>query len=307
MDPRDVGIEVVIPAYNAEEWLGQTVRSALAIPEITRVWVIDDGSTIPAADSIADLAAEFGDRLRVERKANEGGQRARNHGYLCVLGAGESRWIVNLDHDDVLEPGIVDAVVLGEKLGAAAVIPDREEFDDAGWREQKQRPADVPANEPIDPGLVHRPLAVFTATGLVLSRKAIEAGVRFDDRFVVADDRDVLRQAGSVGPIAICDSIGLSRRVFRDGRNLSSWRTLAGQAEDFRLLHERWYDPKDDAGWRDQGLWILNQIVKRGVRGTASNRMMDVFRERGWALPLKVRARLLTHRLRGFTREASES
>lgn len=294
-----ISFEVVIPAYNAGAWIAGTVGSALDVREAARVWVIDDGSDTPASEALAPLIDRHGDRLRVERVPNGGGQRARNLGYERVLAQGDARWVVNLDHDDLLTPGISAAVELGERLGAAAVIPDREEFDDTGWQERKPRPNDIPEGVAIRPGLVHRPLAIFTATGLVLSRGAIEAGVRFDPAFVVADDRDVIRQASRVGPIAISGVVGLRRRVLRDGSNLSGWKTLAGQAEDFRLLHERWYAPEDDDAWRAQALWILNQIAKRGVRGPAAGRLLDVFRERRWALPIKLRWRLLKHRLAG--------
>jgi glycosyltransferase involved in cell wall biosynthesis len=90
-------ISVVIPAYNAEAFIEETVDSALAQthPDV-EVVVVDDGST----DGTLDRLARFGHRIIVHRQSNAGVSAARNAGVLRATGA----WIAFLDADDVWLP-----------------------------------------------------------------------------------------------------------------------------------------------------------------------------------------------------------
>ena len=100
-DPRtaaeDLRFSVVIPTYNGFERLKTTIRSVLdqTFPAV-EIIVIDDGST----DRTPGIAQVFPGRIRYERTANGGQQRARNHG----VGLSTGNWIALLDHDDVWEP-----------------------------------------------------------------------------------------------------------------------------------------------------------------------------------------------------------
>jgi glycosyltransferase involved in cell wall biosynthesis len=87
---------VVIPAYNAEAFLRETLESVLAQTlENIEVIVVDDGST----DGTREILDSFVDgRLNVHRQANAGVSAARNVG----LAAARAPYIFFLDADDVL-------------------------------------------------------------------------------------------------------------------------------------------------------------------------------------------------------------
>jgi len=51
-----MGVSAIVPAYNEEGWVGKTVETLLAIPEINEVIVCDDGST----DNTSTEAREAG-------------------------------------------------------------------------------------------------------------------------------------------------------------------------------------------------------------------------------------------------------
>ncbi len=88
-------ISVVIPAYNAAAFIGDTIDSALRQTLAPlEVIVIDDGSR----DDTAAVAERHG--ARVIRQANGGVTVARNTG----IAASKGEWIALLDHDDVWEP-----------------------------------------------------------------------------------------------------------------------------------------------------------------------------------------------------------
>lgn len=87
---------VIIPCYNQAHWLPEAVESALAQTPAPQVIVVDDGST----DATAEVAAWYGDRIRLIRQPNAGLPAARNAGILQADG----EYLVFLDSDDALRP-----------------------------------------------------------------------------------------------------------------------------------------------------------------------------------------------------------
>lgn len=91
-------VSVLIPAYNAAPFLGQTIASVLAQdwPNL-EIIVVDDGST---DDTLAVAQAHAGPRVRVATQPNRGASAARNHAYALATGT----YIQYLDADDLLHP-----------------------------------------------------------------------------------------------------------------------------------------------------------------------------------------------------------
>jgi glycosyltransferase involved in cell wall biosynthesis len=90
-------VSVIIPAYNAEAFIADTVRSALdQTYRDLEVIVVDDGST----DATVARLAGFGDRIRVHQRANAGVATARNTG----VGLAQGDWVAFLDADDLWLP-----------------------------------------------------------------------------------------------------------------------------------------------------------------------------------------------------------
>ncbi len=88
-------ISILIPCYNAEQWIAQAIGSALNQTYLNKeVIVVDDGST----DGSLEIIKNFGDSIRWETGANRGGNIARNR--LLELSTGE--WLQYLDADDYL-------------------------------------------------------------------------------------------------------------------------------------------------------------------------------------------------------------
>jgi glycosyltransferase involved in cell wall biosynthesis len=94
------GIQVttVIPAFNASEFLGTAIESALSQEGVSQqVVVIDDGST----DNTSAVLAKFGDRIERISQTNRGLSAARNAGIQAATG----EYIAFLDADDQWCPG----------------------------------------------------------------------------------------------------------------------------------------------------------------------------------------------------------
>ena len=95
-------VSVIIPAWNAERWITETVSSA-----INQTWkqleiiVVDDGSS----DSTAKVVAETFPSVRVICQANSGQAAARNTGVAAAKG----KFLAFLDADDVWLPEKIEA------------------------------------------------------------------------------------------------------------------------------------------------------------------------------------------------------
>ncbi|NKM29595.1 glycosyltransferase family 2 protein [Rhizobium laguerreae] len=97
-------VTIVIPAYNAEKTLVETLRSVSAQSyDKLEILVVDDGSR----DGTFDLARDYSltdRRVRVLRQDNGGVARARNHGIKEARGF----YIAPVDADDVWHPSKIE-------------------------------------------------------------------------------------------------------------------------------------------------------------------------------------------------------
>jgi glycosyltransferase involved in cell wall biosynthesis len=95
-------VSILIPAYNAEEWIADTIRSA-----VSQTWsrkeiiVVDDGSKDQTAAAASHFASS---EVKVVTIRNQGAAAARNH----ALQLSQGDYIQWLDADDLLAPDKVE-------------------------------------------------------------------------------------------------------------------------------------------------------------------------------------------------------
>lgn len=91
-------VSILIPAYNAQEWIADTICSAIAQTyEPKEIIVVDDGST----DQTLTIAHRFAsESVKVVTQENQGAAAARNKALSLSCGA----YIQWLDADDLLAP-----------------------------------------------------------------------------------------------------------------------------------------------------------------------------------------------------------
>lgn len=96
MENKAPKISIVIPCWNAETYIAESILSCLTqdYPNL-EIIVANDGST----DGSKEIIAGFGDRIRSFHLANGGANKARNFGITQSTG----QYIKMLDADDLLE------------------------------------------------------------------------------------------------------------------------------------------------------------------------------------------------------------
>jgi hypothetical protein len=219
-----MNVSVIIPCYNAEPYVAQTIGSVL---EQTRpadqIIVVDDGST----DRSLEAVRPFGDRVLLLTGRNGGASPTRNKG----LGHATGDALMFLDSDDVLGPTALEALVdsLRQRPGAVAACPwFRLEQEDGLW---VKKPAScAPRRAGQDPlagwltGWYHPPCSVLW------SREAFQTVGRWDERGGPNDDGHVMMQALARGVPLVLTEEGESfyRRLLpTDAPSVSSARLTA--------------------------------------------------------------------------------
>ena len=187
MSPRKPPlVSILIPAFNAQEWIADTIRSALA-----QTWprkeiiVVDDGSR----DQTLAIASQFASQdVSVVAKSNEGAAATRNKAYsLC-----QGDYIQWLDADDLLTPDKIE-----RQLAALRETDSQRTLLSSPWAYFAYRPHRaefVPTSlwhdlTPVEWLLrkMGENLHMQTATWLT-SRELSEAAGRWDTRLLSDDD-----------------------------------------------------------------------------------------------------------------------
>jgi teichuronic acid biosynthesis glycosyltransferase TuaG len=115
-------VSIVIPVYNAEKYIAETIKSVLA--QTYSDWeliLVDDGSTDETIARITDVLLVVPDKVRehiyvIHKEQNEGAAAARNTG----LHKAKGRYLAFLDGDDLwLADKLEKQLAFMEKTGAA--------------------------------------------------------------------------------------------------------------------------------------------------------------------------------------------
>ncbi len=186
-------ISVIIPCYNGDQYLAQSIGSALdQSREPHEIIVVDDGSTDASLAVAERFAAENGSCVRV--LSERSGQAARTRNLGAAAASGDA--LLFLDADDVIAPRTLESLAeaLVRQPDSIAVCPwYRLAVVDGKWVEL---PRSCAARRPGDDALsawltgwYHPPCSVLW------SREAFERTGRWDERWNPNDDGDLMMRA----------------------------------------------------------------------------------------------------------------
>lgn len=124
-------VSLVIPAYNAEDYIARGIDTALAQSFFNvEIIIVDDGSTDHTLDIINWYAEKY-PNVRVIHQKNEGPAAARNKGIKMAKG----EYIGFLDSDDMLCPDMVSRLYHSAKLNDCDIaITSVYKIEDDGYK-----------------------------------------------------------------------------------------------------------------------------------------------------------------------------
>ena len=124
-------ISIVMPAYNAQEYIAESI-GAIAAQTFGdfELIVVDDGSADATGEVVKGLAARDS-RIEYIRQENSGAAVARNRGMLNAKG----KYLAFLDADDLFEPKYLETLHAAcEESGAQIAVCKYDFFDSANGR-----------------------------------------------------------------------------------------------------------------------------------------------------------------------------
>jgi glycosyltransferase involved in cell wall biosynthesis len=218
-------VSVIIPAYNVERYISETIDSILSqtYPNIELV-IVDDGST----DRSRDRILSYGTRVRYVYQANSGGCGSpRNHG--MAVASGEA--FVFIDGDDIMAPDrIADQVrFLTDHPDVALVFSNYQDFDHSGLHSGNHFAtcpllgARVRAMAAGETGLVLNSAEStemlltenFGSSSPMVRRSAVEVVGPVDESLKASEDYDFQYRVAARFPIGIIPKVGWYKRLHR--------------------------------------------------------------------------------------------
>lgn len=110
---------IIIPCYNAEKYLPDTLMSARYQTERDIEIICVDNNSTDATRDILEQAAAEDSRIQVLEEKTAGEGPARQKGFVAATG----KWLYFLDADDLMEPQLLEhAIARGENTDADLVI-----------------------------------------------------------------------------------------------------------------------------------------------------------------------------------------
>lgn len=227
-------VSVVIPAFDAERFLGESIESVLAQTYAPlETIVVDDGSS----DETAAVARSY-EGVTVVAQDNAGPSAARNRGFAASRGA----LIAFHDSDDLMTPDKleVQAGVLIDEPEVGCVLAEQELLVEPGaelpfWVEGSKVQTIMP---PRPPELEDEPL-VHPMT-MVVRREVFERIGGFDESMRAAEDFDWMLRASEEGiEIARLSAVLLRRRVHPDSLTQDAAAARLGLFRAFKSRIER--------------------------------------------------------------------
>ena len=223
---------MVIPAYDAEAYLAETLEGILRQTRpVADCVVVDDGST----DGTARIAEEAAKPVRVVRQSNTGVAAARNRGVSEL----STPWVAFCDADDVwyaekIERQMASLAGAPEAVaalaGAERIGPDGEKLD-GGAPELDLR--EVTLCELIHHRPEHVPLAIPST--LLASRRVISSVGPWAESLSDAADWEYLIRVRTRGPLAGPVEPLVGYRVHGDAMSTD----VEGRVLDIRRLYEK--------------------------------------------------------------------
>ena len=184
---RLMRVSVLIPTYNAERFIRETIDSVRA--QTHQDWeliVVDDGSSDRTLSVLAALALEDS-RVHVLRQATSGTQGARN----LALSVATGEWIALLDHDDVWLPQKLERQleIARRAPHAALLFTNYSHWD--GRNDLKvafSEPERIPRGDVLNSLARH---CLFGALTVLVRRSTLIAAGGFDTQFLRCGDWDL--------------------------------------------------------------------------------------------------------------------
>lgn len=271
-------VSVIIPVYNAEQFITKAITSALMSEEVQEVVVINDGSTDGSLRKIEKLQ-ETDNRIHIyhhPQRSNKGRSASRNLGIMKAT----SNYIAFLDADDfyldnrfikdreVLLDHQVDGSynAVGFSFYRETEISERHHFKIATLTKEAP-PEDLFKN------IVASKLGYLHLNGLTVKRSVFDKVGLFNEKLVVAEDSDLIFK------------IALSCRL------------VAGEIVNIvskRGIHDTNIFTRDDM-YKDYNVSLYESLISWSLKHGIARENIDLLFDALWVIKFRQEASLISY------------
>jgi len=265
-----VSVAVIIPVFNGEQWIWETLNAVCAQTlSPTEIVVVDDGST----DASTSIANEYSG-VRVLASPGNGPNAARNHGFRET----DAEAVAFLDHDDRWHPEHLEwqSRLLEERSQSPAVFASKmtvrghetPQYSVEGHRWKHHDPWDCfPGNTLGEPFLA------------LIRRSALESVGGWSTQHDGSGDYHLWLKLALHGPLVVSERVTAAYRVHEDSysqklRTDNLVRYYTGRCKASRSA----LDYRHEQGYDAEHLWVrvaaqeaLLELLKGFVEGGSSS------------------------------------
>jgi glycosyltransferase involved in cell wall biosynthesis len=204
-----VTFSVIIPAYNAQAYIGEALESALIQKGVTpEIIVVDDGST----DATREIVKGFQGDIKILSQRNSGSSSARNRGVNTASGS----MIAFLDADDVWLPDKLMIQKRKIEQGFELVYTNRINIGAKGDLPEIQSDIETMPEGDIFNELLYG--NVITNSSVVISKKRFDELGGFRAEILDCEDWDLWLRFAATHPVGYCSEPLVKYRVHSNNK-----------------------------------------------------------------------------------------
>jgi glycosyltransferase involved in cell wall biosynthesis len=248
-------VSIVIPAYNASNYLAEAIDSALAqtYPNL-EIIVVNDGSRDDGATRA--VALSYGDKIRYFEKPNGGSSSALNMGIANMTG----EWFSWLSHDDLYTPAKLETQIryIQEKqipeeelwrhiffAGSDLIDGNGNTIHSCDLREARRTAAFVDSLANNAPLIAEPTHYLFHGCSCLVHRKAFEETGVFNEKLRLLNDLDLWFRLYAA-----------EYRVHYIPESLVKGRVHGAQVS--KSIGYSYHNPEQDMFWERSLDWLLD-------------------------------------------------
>jgi len=242
-------VSIIIPAFNAQDSIRETLDSVLAQTyRNLEIIVVDDGST----DATAEIVHRYEPHVRYYYQQNSGGCAVpRNNGISRSTG----QFICFIDADDIMLPKRVARHVdfMEHHPEVGFTFCDYRNFDDQGPSPSSHFET-CPRLWPLLNGrrnhVLERPCELLVrenfgiAGSLFVRRRVLDLAHGFEPTLRACEDFHLYYRLARRSPVAVINEVGMMRRLHGNNMSASALRMFSEGARSRALLRDSETDPR---------------------------------------------------------------
>ena len=229
-----MGISVIIPVYNCEQWLEESIASALQFDMVKEVIVVDDGSSDNSPKLISKLVESDPRIVRLSHQNNEnkGRSASRNLGTQVAT----QPWVAFLDADDYFLPNRFDGIDWDTEIdGYYGTIVSKNLVNTDQSGVLTGVPKSVKPEELFE-YLTEQSEHYFSIISMTIRRDKLLSTTLFDEQLAIGEDTDLIWR--------------LSHELSLDQGNMSDPIAV-------RRVHASNHDPEDPGRAEFYRKWLI--------------------------------------------------